>query len=316
MSLNHKRKPVHISVGNFNVDIAVYLDRIVQPGDSFFAKDLSIRPGGAATNYAVAASSYGHPTYLVASVSKSEFVKPLLDEVAQRGVLIDHVKYVEEPPGLVIVLVHPDGERSMIRYPGANRFLTPDDVEEDLIKRAHVIHFASVHPTLVMRVGERARKEPIIISYDPGPFSENILEHPRVLAQLDILFVNDTELSKITRQTPLVTLLKKGPRCIVVKRGVRGAYAVECGGMCYHGFSEPIRKPVDTTGAGDAFNAFFNAVYVESGDLARALQYGVAAGTFKTICKSSFICWDPGAFELQLEKTVIVRTSCDALQIG
>lgn len=309
MRLNDK--PIHVSVGNFNVDIAVYLDRTLHPGDSLFARDMSIRPGGAATNYAVAASTYGHLAYLVARVSRSGFVKPLLDEVAQRGVSLEYVKYIDEPPGLVIVLVHADGERSMIRFSGANKFLDPEDVSIDLIKRAHIVHFASISPSFVLQVCEKVGNEPVIVSYDPGPFSENLVEHPVILEYLDILFVNETELAQITKQTTLPSLLRKGLRCVVVKRGARGAFAADCGGVCYLGFSEPIRKPIDTTGAGDAFNAFFNAVYVETGDVAKALHYAIAAGTFKTGCKSSFICWDQKAFEYQLEKTVVLRTSCD-----
>jgi len=43
---------------------------------------------------------------------------------------------------------------------------------------------------------------------------------------------------------------------IVVKQGSKGATLIEPSGLCYTARSQPLRKPVDTTGAGDAFNAF------------------------------------------------------------
>lgn len=304
------RKLVHGSVGNFNIDVAVYLDQPPIPGEGVFARDVSIRPGGAATNYAVAASSYGHEAYLVASLSSSPVAKPFIQEVVERGVKLDYVKYVDENPGLVVVLVYVDGEKSMIRYPGANRYLDPSDVSDFLISKLHVLHFASIQPSFVLQVVTKAKSEPVIVSYDPGPYAEDLPRYPAILEHVDVLFFNEPEFTKVTRYVPLATLLRKGPRCIVVKRGARGALVFEGEDRCYHGVAEPIRKPVDTTGAGDAFDAFFNAVYVETADVAKALLYGVAAGTFKTICKSSFICWDPRVFELQLEKTSVSKTSC------
>jgi len=59
----------HISVGNINIDIVLYVDRLPGRDEDTLAESLDIRPGGAASNYAVAVSQYGHRVHLVAVAS-------------------------------------------------------------------------------------------------------------------------------------------------------------------------------------------------------------------------------------------------------
>ncbi|MEM1816715.1 MAG: PfkB family carbohydrate kinase, partial [Desulfurococcaceae archaeon] len=114
----------HVAVGNLNVDIAIYVDRVPAPGEVLTALGVDMRPGGAATNYAVAVAQYGHKVYLVASTSNSEYVKTTLTTLKELGVNIDKIKLVDEFPGLVVIIVQAGGERTMIKYPGANRELS------------------------------------------------------------------------------------------------------------------------------------------------------------------------------------------------
>lgn len=310
-----KRNYVHVSVGNFNIDIVIYIDNLPAPGEGIFAREMSIRPGGAATNYAAAVASYGHIAYLVASVSNNPLIQPFLSEVRERNIKLDYVKLVDEAPGFVVVIVQANGERTMIRYQGANKYLTPNDLQNTLLKEAHLVHFASIHPSFVQHTVKYVKKESIITSYDPGPYAEETVEYPNIFGFLDILFLNEMEYAKIRKKTCLKSLFKSGLKILVVKMGSKGAIAVESGNRCYHGVASPIRKPLDTTGAGDAFNAFFNAVYLETGDVAKSLLFGVAAGTFKTGCKGSFISWDPKPFEYQLERTTVTKMSCKDIAI-
>ncbi|MEM1641716.1 MAG: carbohydrate kinase family protein [Desulfurococcaceae archaeon] len=306
---------VHVSVGNFNVDIVVYVDALPKPDEGLFAREVSLRPGGAATNYAVAVASYGHTAYLVASVSTDHFIRSFLREVERLGVKTDHLYFVDESPGFVVVLVKADGERAMIRYQGANKHLDPSYLSDTLLKQAHLVHFASVHPSFVQNSIKRVKMEPIIVSYDPGPFATDVLNYPDVVGSLDLLFLNESEYAKIKSKADLRSFFKIGLKILNVKMGSKGAISIEAGDRCYHGVAKPIRKPVDTTGAGDAFDAFFNATYLETGDVTKSLLFGVAAGTYKTGCKGSFILWDPDAFKYQLERATVVKRSCKDIEL-
>lgn len=298
----------HIAVGNLNVDIAVYVDRMPAPGEVLTALSVDIRPGGAATNYAVAVAQYGHKVYLVASVSSSEHVKTMLTALKELGVNVDKVKIVEEPPGLVIIMVQTGGERTMIKYPGANRELSADDVSHDLLENAHLVHMASVSPDIVADISKRCSREGVLITYDPGIYAEALKNAvPASIENVDILFLNEKELAHLAKHTKVNTLFKHGLSTLVVKMGQRGATVLLPSGACYHGVAQPIKKPIDSTGAGDAFNALFNAKYLESKNLSLALAYGVAAGALKVGFRGSFLRLDYKLFKLQLEKVVVEK---------
>lgn len=301
----------HIAVGNFNVDIAVYVDRVPAPGEVLTALYADVRPGGAATNYAATVAQYGHKVHLIASTSSSEYVKTMLATLRELGVDVDKVKVVEEPPGLVVVVVQTGGERTMIKYPGANRELSADDVPRDLLENAHLVHMASISPEIVIDVSKKCAREGVLITYDPGVYTETLKNVVTTLVEnIDVLFLNENELAYLTKHIKVNTLFKYGLSTLVVKMGQRGAMVLLPTGACHHGVAQPIKKPVDSTGAGDAFNAFFNAKYLESKDLSLALAYGVAAGALKVGFRGSFLRLDRKLFKLQLEKVVVKPVEC------
>jgi len=61
------------------------------------------------------------------------------------------------------------------------------------------------------------------------------------------------------------------------------------------------------TEAGDAFDAFFNAAYLDSGDVGEALRYVAAAGAMKTLCRGATLCWDLDLFRRHLERSTARR---------
>lgn len=308
-----RKKFIHVSVGNFNLDVAVYLEvpvSMLSGLESIFAKYVELRPGGAATNYAVAAATYGHASYLVATISKSQVLEPLLNQVRSRGVNLDYVKYVDEDPGIALLLITPSGEKVTIRYPGANKYLVPQDVREELLEKAHVLHLASVNPDYVASIAEKAKKKQVVVTYDPGPYASMLVNYPELIKHLDVLFVNESEYSEVRKRVGLKDIFGKGLKLLAVKMGSKGALVVEGSNMCYYGTTTPVKKPVDTTGAGDAFDAFFNATYIETLDVAEALRHAIAAGTLKAGCKGSFICWDSEVYSYQLRRTEVTIKAC------
>ena len=301
----------HVAVGNLNIDIALYVDKFPQIGETLLARELQIRPGGAALNYAVTVAQYGHRAYLVARVSTHEFVRAILEEIRHYGVGVDYVKLVEGSPGVVLVVVDESGERTMIKYPGVNEELRSSDLSIDALREAHVVHVASTKPEIALGFLEVASREGIVTSLDPGGYvsewsSERLLE---ALKHTHILYLNEQSLCEHFRDLSVEKMFKHGLSVLVVKRGGKGA-VVLAQSTCYSGYAEPVKRPVDTTGAGDAFNALFNAKYLESKDLGLSLVYGLAAGALKTGFRSSFMPWNSRLFDLQLKRVVVERRNC------
>jgi len=220
---------------------------------------------------------------------------------------VSGVRLFDAPSGLVVVMVLPGGERSMIRVPGANTFLAPEMVDRGLLEDARVVHMATVSPEKALRIAEMAGGGRIV-SYDPGVYAE---ESPELLLsalrRVDILFLNRGEYAKIGKRLRIGDLLAAGPRIVVVKLGERGAAAATAEGEKYYAYAEPLGTPIDATGAGDAFDAFFNAAYLDLGDVGESLRYAAAAGAMKTLCRGATLCWNLDLFRGHLEKSTVRR---------
>ncbi|OYT38213.1 MAG: ribokinase [Desulfurococcales archaeon ex4484_58] len=301
----NREKPLHVAVGNLNIDITLYVDKIPRYDESVLSSETLISPGGSATNYSIAVRYYGHRVSLIASTSTNPLVDNILKQLRDHGITTDYIKRVDEEPGLVIVIVLKNGERLLFKYRGANELLSPNDLPRELMEQANIIHLTSIPPNIVDEIVSRASRLGVLISYDPGVYvsiyREKILE---IIDNINILFLNRVEAKELSRGR-IEDLLKYNIDAIVVKKGAGGAYLLQHGGKYYYGISKPLQKPVNTTGAGDAFAAFFNAAYLDYRDWGKALRYALAAGALKTMCKTSIICWDQKLFNKQLRNTTI-----------
>lgn len=253
----------HLAVGKFNIDVVVRLENIPNVDESLTTEILDIFPGGAATNYAVAVNSFGHYAGLLAVVSKEDLTKTLLKKVASKGVILDYLDERDVPQTSSLVILRKDGSISIVRKNIGSPLLTPDIIM-DKIDIFDVVHFASVHPNLVMR-GRRGS----LVTYDPGSSFAEVSGQ----VDVDILYMNEAEYSKIKGGL-------KGPRAVVIKRGKMGAIykaeGVECSVEALK-----VEKVIDTTGAGDVFDAALNYSMSSGTGLEESLVFASVASGLK-----------------------------------
>ncbi|GAB6148460.1 carbohydrate kinase family protein [Stetteria hydrogenophila] len=277
----------HVVVGNINIDITLVVPRIPGPDENVRAADFWLGLGGAAVNYTIATVKFNHEASLVARTGREAEALGLLDELRRSGVDISHVRVVDEPTGVVVVLLLPSlGSRSMITIRGANEALTSDMIPD---AAGDVLHLASVKPKLVMEACERTSYD--YISYDPGGEAQHDPRGVgRASSMVDVLMLNYKELEYVAGG-PVVDaarrLLRGRLKYVAVKLGSGGAVLVGRDGMVYRVESFRVEKPVDVTGAGDAFDAAFNVWFLETGDVRKALEAAAAAGAVKATKKGS-----------------------------
>ncbi len=249
-------KPIHLSVGKFNVDVIVRLEKFPEEDFSVNTDVFEVLPGGSATNYSVAVNRLGHTSKLLSKVGKDPLVKSLMARLAEEGVGLDLVEEVNSSSNYALILLRRDGRISIVRRTIDQLLPTSEDV-----KRYNgifdVVHFASIPPSVVTRVSR-------MVTYDPGAYSKNYEGE-----EVDVLFVNKKEYEEVKG--------KANARLVVVKMGSEGAMVIGDGEECY---SEAIKTDVvDTTGAGDVFDAAFNVFYLEKNSLEDTLRLAnVAAG--------------------------------------
>jgi ribokinase len=270
----------HVALGNINLDVYLVVDRLPEPGGDVAAREAYYGPGGAAANYAVAVAAYGHKPLLVAHTGKLMEAMGVLGELERRGVDVSAVRvHEDEVPGLVVVLLTSEGERTMVTVKGANRLLEGSEVEG---LKADVLHVASRETSVLGRAS--SSMDAAIVSYDPGARVAKAEGGDVVRAaqrHATILYLNRLELRYVSGLEDVAgarKLLAGRLEYIVVKLGAEGAALVSRDGVWRVEAYKP-EKVVDVTGAGDVFAAYFNSALADGYRPTEALQYAsIAAG--------------------------------------
>lgn len=191
-----------------------------------------------------------------------------------------------EPPGIVVVIISPESSsRTMITVRGANEGLTGSLVPD----LGDVVHFASVKGRVILEAAGSFNGR--LVSYDPGgEVYRGPSEVSRAISSglIKTLFINDKELDALVKGSgyTISDILSAGVETIVVKKGRGGAIARTRNNE-YEVDPPIILKPVDVTGAGDAFDAAFNVCQTYGCSVVESLKFAVAAGAAKVLRRGS-----------------------------
>ncbi len=253
---------------------------------------VSLETGGSAAITAVAAARLGLRVALVAAVGDDPAGRFMLDQLTREGVDVGAVLVRGGSATGMTVALSRGGDRAILTALGAIASLSAADVPRDLLARARHVHVSSyflladaLGPGLAALLAD-ARAAGIATSldtnWDPsGRWRDPHL--PAVIAQAGVLLPNEAEALALSGAVPVdragLALAAAGP-ALAVKLGPRGALCVE--GSAVHQVSLPPVTPVDTTGAGDCFNAGLIAGLLQGLPLPRAAALGCAAGALST----------------------------------
>ncbi|WP_047865935.1 ribokinase [Rubrobacter aplysinae] len=277
-------------VGSINQDYVLRLDRRPGPGETVTDAELELFPGGKGANQAVAAARLLEPdgsnrVSMLGRVGGDAAGPRLVQNLADNGVDTAHVETIRgETSGSAFITVTPDGENAIAVSPGANRRFGPDEIDA----ASGALREASVLVAQMEVEAGAIRRAAEIVTGAGGRVMLNLAparELPSsLLALLDPLVVNEHEaaflLGDENARTPEGTaeaLLELGPRSAVITLGAVGAALTSPHGTAVYAASRT--KPVDTTGAGDAFAGALAARLAQGYDLPDAVPYAVKAGT-------------------------------------
>ena len=244
------------------VTIGEVLIDLTQTGkDERGIPQFAANPGGAPANLAVAAARLGAQTAFIGKVGADAFGRYLKEVLAENKVDVS---------GMAVVSVDAAGERDFSFYRSANAdvMLCKEDISDEALKAAKIVHFGSVSltadpsRTATLDAAARAKKLGATITYDPN-YRANLWKNKEdAIAQMkaplplvDILKVSDEELPLLTGTTDCAEgtaqLAQNGIRLIFVTLGANGVF-YRFGDKTGHVAGVPC-KVGDTNGAGDTF---------------------------------------------------------------
>jgi len=228
------------------------------------------RSGGSVANTMAGLASLGARAGFIGKVADDRFGAVFEEDLAQLGVQFGRATG-PGATGRCLILVTPDADRTMCTTLGVAATLGPDDLAEDLIRRARVTYLEGYlwdEPQ-----AKDAFRTAITVAHDAGgrvamsmsdPFcvDRHRAEFAALADQhLDILLGNDSELCSLMEVDDLAEACRRVRRpglTVSVTRGPMGALAFEgTDGPVVHVPVEGSPRVVDTTGAGDLFAAGF-----------------------------------------------------------
>jgi ribokinase len=273
-----------VVLGDVMVDVVCRLDGSIALGSDAPAR-IEFGYGGSAANvsaWAAVARGAGPPPVLAGRIGADDRGRAAEAQLRAAGVETRLAVDPERPTGTCVVLVGPDGERSMVPDSGANDRLAEGDLPDELLVEGAHLHLTGY--TLVRDASRaagraaiaRGRERGMSVSVDP---SSAALLSPAFMDELDgvgLLLPNAEEAAVLSGEEDVerasLSLADRVPE-VAVTLGSEGAIWTD-GTNVIRGDAEREVMVVDTTGAGDAFAAGFLTACLAGAAPAEALREG------------------------------------------
>jgi ribokinase len=268
------------------MDLVTFVDKFPDTGATVIGESFSVFPGGKGANQAIALSRLGAEVEMAGKLGNDNFGAQYHDILANEGVKTTALWTENDTStGVAVIQVNKNGDNNIIIVPGANGLVDSDYLDGILDTISYCEFFLlqleiplESSTYFLQKIKERGK----CAILDPAPAMN--IPH-QTLANIDYLTPNENELYHLTgikpdsynnRYQAMKILLDGGVRNVVVKSGEEGAYVLSKEGEAHApGY---IINAVDTTAAGDAFNAGLALALSEGKNTEKAITFANAVG--------------------------------------
>ena len=226
--------------------------------------------GGSAANTAAGIATMGGTAGYIGKVCDDQLGAVFRHDIRAAGVTFETAPIAHEPPtARCLILVTPDGQRTMNTYLGACVELTPADVDDAMIAGAQVTYLEGYlwdRPTAkeafikAATVAHEANRRTALTLSDTFCVERHRDSFLDLLnGHIDILFANEHELEALYETSglePALDALRDACEVAAITRGANGSVVITNDGV-WEVPAKSIAQIVDTTGAGDLYAAGF-----------------------------------------------------------
>jgi sugar/nucleoside kinase (ribokinase family) len=247
--------------------------------------------GGSAANTIIGVASLGCRAAFIGKLKDDETGAAFAHDIRAANVDFS-IQFAKDGPasGRCLVLVTPDGQRTMNTFLGAAQNLSEADVDEDVVKQSAIVYLegylwdppaakaAFVKAAKIARRAGRRVALTLSDSFCVDRYRDEFLGLIRS-GSVQIVFANESELHSLYQTSDFDTAaaqLRTENILAVVTRSERGSLVIT-GGESLVVPAFPVEQVIDTTGAGDLFAAGFLAGLSKSKNLETCARLGALA---------------------------------------
>ncbi|MCU6602013.1 ribokinase [Peribacillus frigoritolerans] len=264
-------------VGSSSMDLVVTSAKRPMAGETVLGESFITVPGGKGANQAVAAARLGAEVSMVGCVGDDVYGQIILDNLKKNHV---HTKYVEPVTGSASGTAHitlSEGDNSIIVVKGANDFITPEYVEKakKVIEESDIVMVQQEIPEeTVEYLADLCNTLQKRLLLNPAP-ARKLSE--AVIQQASFLTPNEHEFEILFNGRDRTEVLTEYPNKLFITEGKNGV-------RYFDGHEEKVVpsfevEAVDTTGAGDTFNAAFAVAVAEGKSFDESLLFANRAAS-------------------------------------
>lgn len=272
-----------VVMGSLNMDLVGCAPRIPVVGETIVGNKYFSEPGGKGANQAYAAAVLGGRVAMLGRVGSDEFGREMRSNLEKAGCDVSGLLTIKgATSGIALIFVADSGQNSIIIVPGANDLFSPQDVDaaDPYLRGAALVLLQLENPlATVLAAARAARRAGARVILDPAPAREI----PDELLELsDVVTPNETEAAILAGLPPgglnpdqalaiARKLQARKAKTVIVKLGEQGCLLVDPRTSTL--VPAPKVKAVDTTAAGDVFNAGLAVALSEGLDLPAACAF-------------------------------------------
>jgi len=276
-------------IGEIYVDhIFTDFDHVPLPGEEVFAAQYRREAGGGTVNTACALARLGHRCSIFGVFGRDEEAW-LRSRLGSFGVHSEHAASSELPSALTVSM-STTSDRSFLSFAGANQNLAKYvDLPETILalSEAEHIHFAMpLEKELAAKLLPILRSAGCTLSIDPGWRKDWLMSRASldILRMVDLFLPNESEAQLLTGRSEPEDVLRAFATMrlehTVIKLGAHGAITLQDNYL--YTATPPDIKVVDTTGAGDAFDAGFIDAWLTGASIEEQLRRACICGSLST----------------------------------
>jgi len=267
-------------IGAINLDINIYVEKIVEPGKQAFIKEITRSPGGKGGNVATAVARLMGSCNLIACVGDDKIGAEQLRLLRRAGVNTEGVKISHEhETGQAYILIDDAGQNQINSYRGANGDLDDEHLKSPAVDRVlnGANYLVMMDPPLNLVEAMNGLKATKVFA--PGPWAvADPRKVGRIASRADYLLLNQFEIAGLEDyldRKRTVTVVTRGPDGFKYS-DLSGTVVVEGVDLSRKGY-----RVINTVGAGDSFIGGFVSFLAMGRSPLEAARMGNYCGAFK-----------------------------------